>query len=264
MVIRATNPDRLHSNLIKSEEAKSKTLDRIASGKKISKGSDDPAGLAMIMSFESQTRGLLKAISNRQDEISLLQTAEGALSSTGDMLQRMNELAVQASNGTLTSEDRSNIQLEIDQLASQIDQTANNTVYNDKKLLDGNFSIELQGGENMALPAASAEALGVTSLNFTAPASAAQAIGQVSQAISNVSSQRSTLGATINGISSQVASLQNEFINATSAQSRIEDADIAAELINMSLHALQSKAAIQAFKMQDENRATILGLIGER
>ncbi len=259
MVIKATNSERLHSSLIKSEEARNKTLNRLATGKKINSASDDPAGLAMVMSLESQTRGLLMGINNRQDEISLLQTAEGALSSTGDILQRMNELSVQAANGTLTSEDRGNIQREIDQLAQQIDQTANNTVYNDKKLLDGSFSIELQGGETMSLPAATANALGVSALNLSSGAD--QAIGQVNQAISSVSTQRGTIGAAINGIGSQIAALQNEFINTTASQSRIEDADIAAELINMNLNALQSKAAIKAFKMQDENRATVLKLI---
>ena len=259
MVIKATNSERLHSSLIKSEEARNKTLNRLATGKKINSASDDPAGLAMVMSLESQTRGLLMGINNRQDEISLLQTAEGALSSTGDILQRMNELSVQAANGTLTSEDRGNIQREIDQLAQQIDRTANNTVYNDKKLLDGSFSIELQGGETMSLPAATANALGVSALNLSSGAD--QAIGQVNQAISSVSTQRGSIGAAINGIGSQIAALQNEFINTTASQSRIEDADIAAELINMNLNALQSKAAIKAFKMQDENRATVLKLI---
>ena len=259
MVIKATNSDRLHSSLIKSEEARGKTLNRLATGKRINSASDDPAGLAMAMSLESQTRGLLMGINNRQAEISLLQTAEGALSSTGDMLQRMNELAVQAANGTLTSEDRGNIQLEMDQLAQQVNQTANNTVYNDQKLLDGSFSIELQGGETMSLPAATAEALGVSSMNITT--NPEQAIGQVSQALNQVSSQRGSIGATISGIGSQIAALQNEFINTTASQSRIKDADIAAEIINMNLNALQSKAAIKAFKMQDENRATVLKLI---
>lgn len=259
MVIKATNSDRLHSSLIKSEEARGKTLNRLATGKRINSASDDPAGLAMAMSLESQTRGLLMGINNRQAEISLLQTAEGALSSTGDMLQRMNELAVQAANGTLTSEDSGNIQLEMDQLAQQVNQTANNTVYNDQKLLDGSFSIELQGGETMSLPAATAEALGVSSMNITT--NPEQAIGQVSQALNQVSSQRGSIGATISGIGSQIAALQNEFINTTASQSRIEDADIAAEIINMNLNALQSKAAIKAFKMQDENRATVLKLI---
>jgi len=259
VVIKATNSDRLHSSLIKSEEARGKTLNRLATGKRINSASDDPAGLAMAMSLESQTRGLLMGINNRQAEISLLQTAEGALSSTGDMLQRMNELAVQAANGTLTSEDSGNIQLEMDQLAQQVNQTANNTVYNDQKLLDGSFSIELQGGETMSLPAATAEALGVSSMNITT--NPEQAIGQVSQALNQVSSQRGSIGATISGIGSQIAALQNEFINTTASQSRIEDADIAAEIINMNLNALQSKAAIKAFKMQDENRATVLKLI---
>jgi len=259
VVIKATNSDRLHSSLIKSEEARGKTLNRLATGKRINSASDDPAGLAMAMSLESQTRGLLMGINNRQAEISLLQTAEGALSSTGDMLQRMNELAVQAANGTLTSEDRGNIQLEMDQLAQQVNQTANNTVYNDQKLLDGSFSIELQGGETMSLPAATAEALGVSSMNITT--NPEQAIGQVSQALNQVSSQRGSIGATISGIGSQIAALQNEFINTTASQSRIKDADIAAEIINMNLNALQSKAAIKAFKMQDENRATVLKLI---
>lgn len=112
----------------------------------------------------------------------------------------------------------------------------------------------------MSLPAANAQALGVSSLNLdTAPQ---QAISEVSRAINQISGQRNDIGAAINGISSQIASLQNEFINTTAAQSRIEDADIAAELINMNREALQSKAAIRAFKMQDENRATVLNLIG--
>lgn len=261
MVIRATNSERLHSNLIKSEDARNKSLNRLASGKRINSASDDPAGLAMVMSLESQTRGLLMGINNRQDEISLLQTAEGALGSTGNALQRMNELSVQAANGTLTNEDRSNIQLEINQLASQINQTANNTVYNEQKLLDGNFTIDLQAGETMSLPAATAEALGVSLLNLTT--NAEQAISQVGQAINSVASQRGSIGATINGISSQIASLQNGLINTTAAQSRIEDTDIAAELINMNLEVLQSKFTIKAFKMQDENRATVLKLIGD-
>lgn len=251
----------MHSNLIKSEESRNKSLNRLASGKRINSASDDPAGLAMTMSLESQTRGLLMGINNRQDEISLFQTAEGALGSTGDVLQRMNELSIQAANGTLTNQDRGNIQLEIDQLSEQINQTANNTLYNDQKLLDGTFSIALQAGKTMALPAATTEALGVSSLNLTA--NAEQALSQIGQALSSVSSQRGSIGATINGISSQVTTLQNELINTTAAQSRIEDADIAAELINMNLEALQSKAAIKAFKMQDENRATVLKLIAD-
>lgn len=263
MVTRTSNPDRIHSNLLRSDEARGKSLERIASGKRINKASDDPAGLAMVMAFESQTRGLIKEIGNRQDEVSMLQTAEGALASTGEMLQRVNELAVQSANGTLTDSDRQNIQFEVDQLTQQIDQNANNAVYNDKKLLDGSLNIKLQNGETFSQPAATAEALGVNGLSLATAGGASQALSQAGQAINNVTSQRSSIGAAVNGIASQVSTLQNELVNVTAAQSRIEDVDIAAELINSSISSLQSKFAIQAFKIQDESRLSILNLLGD-
>lgn len=261
MVIRTTNSDRIHNRLLKAGEAKNENIGRIASGKKINKGSDDPAGLAMVMAFESQTRGLLKQISARQDEISMLQTAEGALSSTSDMLQRINELSVQAANGTLADSDRRNLQFEVDQLQQQINLNAQQTQYNGKKLLDGSLSVELQSGETFSAAAADANALNLQNIDLVN--NPAAAISLAGQAVSSVSSMRSNIGAAVNGIAAQVSSLQTEFINATSAQSRIQDADMAAELINLSLNELQSKFAIKAFKMQDENRATVLQLLGD-
>lgn len=263
MVTRTSNPDRIHSNLLRTDEARSKSLERLASGKRINKASDDPAGSAMVMAFESQTRGLIKQIGNRQDQVSMLQTAEGALSSTGDMLQRINELSVQSANGTLTDSDRQNIQLEVDQLTAQIDQNANNAVYNDKKLLDGSLKLNLQSGETFAQPAATAEALGVSGLSLATADGASRALAQTGQAINNVTSQQSSIGAAVNGIASQVSTLQNELVNVTAAQSRIEDVDMAAELISLSLESLQSKFAIKAFKMQDETRQTVLNLLGD-
>lgn len=261
MVIRTTNSDRIHNRLLKTGEAKNENIGRIASGKKINKGSDDPAGLAMVMAFESQTRGLLKQISSRQDEISMLQTAEGALSSTSDMLQRINELAVQSANGTLTDSDRQNMQLEVDQLRQQINLNAQQTQYNGKKLLDGSLLVELQSGETFSAAAADANALNLQNIDLVNNPAAAMSLA--GQAVNSVSAMRSNMGAAVNGISAQVSSLQTEFINATSAQSRIQDADMAAELINLSLNELQSKFAIKAFKMQDENRATVLQLLAD-
>lgn len=263
MVIRATNPNREHNNLLKTDEARSKSLNKIASGKKINKGSDDPAALSAVMAFESQTRGLIKQITTRQDEISMIQTAEGALDSTAEMLQRISELSIQSANGTLADSDRQNIQLEVDQLKAQIDQTANNTTYNGKKLLDGTLKASLQGGKTIEVAPMSTNGLGIDSINLSTADGAAKAIGAANQAINGVSTQRSALGAAANGISSQIASLQNEFVNTTSAQSRIEDTDMAAEIINLSLSKLQSQVAIKAFKIQDENRATILNLLND-
>lgn len=263
MIGKTANSLRTHSNLLKADESKNKALEKIASGKRINKASDDPAGLAMVMAMESQNRGLVMQIANRQDEISLMQTAEGALGSTNDMLQRMNELSVQAANGTLTDSDRGAIQLEIDQLRQQIDQTANNTNYNTKPLLDGSLNLQLQNGQNFSIPAMNSSALGIEQADLSTSSGASQAIGSIGQAINSVSSQRGTIGAVQNGISSEINNLRTELINSTAAQSRIEDADMAMEIINMYRSDLQSKVAIKAFKMQDENRNTILGLLGD-
>jgi flagellin len=263
MIGKTGNSLRTHNNLLKAGESTAKTLNRIASGKRINSASDDAAGLSMAMALESQNRGLFMQIANRQDEISLLQTAEGALSSTSDMLQRINELSVQASNGTLSESDREAIQMEVDQLKQQIDQTANSTQFNTKNLLDGSLNIQLQNGENFSLPSMSAESLGVNQTELTNIDQAQQSIASTARAIDQVSSYRSTIGSLENGISSEVSKLQTELVNSVAAQSRIEDADLAAEIINMNRSELQTKAAINAFKMQDENRTAVLNLLGE-
>ncbi|MEW6712380.1 MAG: flagellin [Candidatus Riflebacteria bacterium] len=252
-----------HSNLLKTDEARGKNLNRLASGKRINKASDDPAGLAVAMTLQSQNRGLAMQIANRQDEVSMMQTAEGALDSTSAMLQRMNELSVQAANGTLTGTDRSAVQLEIDQLRQQIDQTANNTTYNTKPLLDGSLQVQLQNGENFSIPAMNSSALGIDQANLATAQGANAAMGQISQAISSVTSQRSSIGAVQNGIQSEIRNLTTELVNTTAAQSRVEDADMAAEIIEMFKNELQSKVAIKAFKMQDENRIAVMDLLAD-
>jgi len=118
----------------------SKSLERLSSGLRINRAADDAAGLAISEKMRAQIRGLNQSISNAQDGISLIQTAEGALNETHDILQRMRELSVQAANDTLTASDRQNIQQEIDQLVVEIDRIGNTTEFNTKKLLDGTAS----------------------------------------------------------------------------------------------------------------------------
>lgn len=263
MIGKTGNPLNTHSNLLKANESTGKALTKIASGKRINRASDDAAGLAMAKTLESQNRALTMQIANRQDEISLLQTAEGALSSTNDMLQRMNELAVQSANDTLTDSDRQAIQREVEQLSQQINQTANNTSFNSRPLLDGTLNLQLQNGQSFSIPAMNASGLGIQAGDLSSAAGAGQAIGRLSNAINTVSSQRSTIGAVQNTITSEISNLTQELVNTTAAQSRIEDADLAAEVIEMFRAELQSKTAIEAFKMQDENRITVLGLLGD-
>jgi flagellin len=128
------------NSLKTNENALSKSLTRLSTGLRINSAADDAAGLAISEKMRAQTRGLDKAVSNSQDGISLIQTAEGALNETQSILQRMRELSVQAANDTLTANDRQTIQAEIDQLADEIDRISDTTTFNTKKLLDGSAS----------------------------------------------------------------------------------------------------------------------------
>ncbi|MBQ7221534.1 MAG: flagellin, partial [Synergistaceae bacterium] len=126
-----------YNALNSTNTAMEKTIQKLSTGLRINSAADDAAGFAISEKMRSQISGLEVAIRNTQDATSMLQVAEGALGETNSMLQRMRELAVQASNDTLTSQDRSYIQLEIDQLADQIDRIAKTTQFNKKRLLDG-------------------------------------------------------------------------------------------------------------------------------
>ncbi len=126
-----------HRNLLSSDTELSKSLERLSTGLRINRAADDAAGLTISEKLRSQIKGLSRATLNAQDAISLIQTGEGALNEMHTMLQRMRELAIQSSNGTLTSNDRLEIQKEVDQLVSEIDRIANNTEFNTRKLLNG-------------------------------------------------------------------------------------------------------------------------------
>ena len=135
--MQAANANRMLGITVSSQ---SKSTEKLSSGYKINRAADDAAGLAISEKMRSQIRGLDKASSNAQDGISVVQTAEGALNEVHSMLQRMNELATQAANDTNTSQDRSQIQLEVDQLTSEINRVASTTQFNTMNLLDGSFS----------------------------------------------------------------------------------------------------------------------------
>jgi flagellin len=150
-----TNVAALNSwrNLQSSGNAMSKNLERLSSGMRINRASDDAAGLTISEKMRAQIRGLNQAQRNAQDGISMIQTAEGAMSEIQNMLQRMRELAVQSASDGLGDEDRAQIQEEVDQLAKQITDIANNTQFNTKKLLNGGYAsgtadITIQTGAN--------------------------------------------------------------------------------------------------------------------
>ncbi|MDR7462343.1 MAG: flagellin, partial [Armatimonadota bacterium] len=132
-----------HRNLVATDNALSKSLERLSSGFRINRAADDAAGLAISEKLRAQVRGLAQAIRNAQDGISMIQTAEGALNEVHAMLQRMRELALQAANDTLSAEDRQAINQEIQQLRAEIDNVSGRTTFNGKKLLDGSLVTSL-------------------------------------------------------------------------------------------------------------------------
>ena len=135
----AMNSNRMLGLTTKTQ---AKSTEKLSSGYKVNRAADDAAGLAMSEKMRRQVRGLTQASLNAQDGISMVQTAEGALNEVHDMLQRLNELAVKGANGTLQSEDRSYINLEVEQLMSEIDRVASTTTFNERNLLNGSCSAD--------------------------------------------------------------------------------------------------------------------------
>ncbi|HOT27282.1 MAG TPA: flagellin [Candidatus Ozemobacteraceae bacterium] len=249
------------NRLAEIQRSLEKTVQRVASGKQILSASDDAAGLAMAMAIESQARSLTGQIANRQDEISLLQTAEGGMSQIGEMTQRIRELSVQAANGTLTTEDRQAIQAEIAQLNAGIDQISGSTNYNTKPLLDGSLNIQLQNGNRFAVPALDSATLGTSAIDVTTVNGANAAMTAAGRAGESVVSERSRVGAITNGITSEIAGLQQELMNALSAQSRISDVDMAQAVLQMTTQQLQQEATMRVFKIDEASRSKVLQLL---
>ncbi len=211
-----------------------KNLEKLSSGYRINRAGDDAAGLAISEKMRGQIRGLEMASKNAQDGISLIQTAEGALTETHAILQRLRELAVQASNDTNVDADRKAIKDEIDQLVEEIDRIAETTEFNTQKLLSGDFSGKyLQIGANkgqtitVSINNMDANALGVDSLQVDTVTNANNAISAIDAAISKVSSERSKLGAIQNRLEHTINNLGASAENLTAAESRIRDVDYA-------------------------------------
>ena len=224
-----------HRMLSITNSSMEKTLERLSSGKRINKASDDVAGLAISQKMEAQIRGLKQASRNSLDGISLIQTAEGALNEIHEMLQRMRELAVQGANGIYTEGDDGELKAitdELEQLRDQIVKIGEETEFNKNPVLQGE-KISLQIGANseqrieIVLP-------NISKLKIETPnpyiSDFSKAITRYDNAINQVSEYRSQLGAYQNRLEHTIRNLDNTAENLTSAKSRIEDADMALEM----------------------------------
>ena len=254
--------------------AQAKSTEKLSSGYKINRAADDAAGLSISEKMRSQIRGLNKASSNAQDGVSLVQTAEGALNETHSILQRMNELATQAANGTNTSVDRSAIKAEIDQLASEINRIQSTTQFNTMNLLDGSFSgaankMKLQVGAlsgqkidfsiaNMSVTKLGLSAGNLSVASFTA---AGKTMKAVQSAIEKVSKQRSAMGAIQNRLEHTIANLDTTSENTQSAESRIRDTDMASEMVTYSKNNILAQAGQSMLAQANQSTQGVLSLL---
>ncbi len=243
-----------YRNLSTNQSALSKNLEKLSSGYKINRAGDDAAGLAISETMRSQINGLNQAVNNANDAIGLIQTAEGAMTETHSMLQRMKTLTTQAANGTYTETARKNIKAEIDALNSEITRIASTTEFNGEKPLNNGtknltFFIGASADKTNAMTVGqqvmTADALKVDKIKVETTTDAFNAMKSVDAAIEVVSSYRATLGAAQNRLEHTVNNLKVTSENITSAESRIRDTDMADEITaytknNILLQAAQS------------------------
>jgi flagellin len=231
-----------YRQLLRNQNTVSKHLEKLSSGLRINRASDDAAGLSISEKMRSQIRGLSMAERNSLDGISLIQTAEGALASVGDILIRIKELAVQAANGTYDANtDLKQIQAEVVELTKQIQNVKDNTMFNGIKLLDGTANtIKLQigngSGETLDLDGSQfdlSSVYGVVSgYDLSTQAGANAVLSTIDIQINNLNAARSYLGANQNRLEHTINNLGSIQENLTAAESRIRDADMALEMTN--------------------------------
>ena len=248
-----------YRNLSTNQSALSKNLEKLSSGYKINRAGDDAAGLAISETMRSQINGLNQAVNNANDAVGLIQTAEGALTETHSMLQRMKTLTTQAANGTYTKTARDNIQAEINALNKEIGRIATTTEFNGEKPLSPaaamgktanltffiGASAVTANAMTVAQQAMTQTALKINTISVKTTTLAFAAMKSVEAAIETVSSYRATLGAAQNRLEHTVNNLKVTSENITSAESRIRDTDMADEITaytknNILLQAAQS------------------------
>ena len=239
-----------HRNMGINSGNAAKSMEKLSSGLRINRAGDDAAGLSISEKMRGQIRGLDQASTNSQDGISLIQTAEGALNETHSIIQRMRELAVQASNDTNVTEDRAAIQAEMDELAEEVTRIAEETQFNKQNLLDGSVTdITIQVGANagqetvITLEAMDAGTLNIDGLTVDDHANANNAITALDTALEAVSTQRSALGAKQNRLEHTINNLDTASENLTAAESRIRDTDMAEEMSEYSKNNILQQAS---------------------
>ena len=244
----------------------SKSTEKLSSGYRINRAADDAAGLSISEKMRKQIRGLDRASTNAQDGVSAVQTAEGALNEVHSMLQRVNELAVQAANGTNASKDIKAISNEITALKKEMDRIADTTDFNGKKMLAGSavrvfvgYTTASQNNISIAGKSLKSKVSSITSI--TTQSAAKSLIGKVSTAIEEISSMRSDYGALQNRLEHTIDNLDNVVENVTASESRIRDTDMAAMMVEYSKNNILQQAGQSMLAQANQANQGVLSLL---
>ncbi|MCH5019161.1 flagellin FliC [Pectobacterium atrosepticum] len=273
------------NNLNKSQSALGTAIERLSSGLRINSAKDDAAGQAIANRMTAQVKGMTQAARNANDGISLTQTAEGNLNEINNNLQRIRELATQAANDPNGKTDRDSIVKEMTQRINEVNRVAQSASFNGTKLLDGSASagiiiqvgantgatetitidstalIDATTGGTMSDVASKITSLGAVATGSSANSAAQDLITSLDSALSAVDAARSNLGAIQNRFESTITNLNNSINNLSSARSRIEDADYATEVSNMSRSQILQQAGTSVLSQANQVPQTVLSLL---
>lgn len=255
-----------------------KSMEKLSSGERINRAGDDSAGLAVSEKMRSQIRGLNQASKNIGNAVSFIQTTEGYLQETTDILQRIRELAVQGSNGIYSDEDRMQIQVEVSSLVAEIDRIASTAQFNGMNMLTGRFASEglkFQVGANMDqsvtahIGTMTATALGLKGsqgeesnmISVSDVDSANMTLGAIDEALKNVNKQRADLGAYQNRFEMAQKGIDVAAENLTAAESRVRDTEMAEEMVNYTKNAILSQATLAMQAQSNANSQNVLALL---
>ncbi len=260
-------------NLGLAKLAQHKVLEQLSSGQRINRGGDDAAGLAISENLKAQIRGLGQAERNAQDGVSLVQIAEGALAEVGTIMIRLRELAVQAASDTIGPAERKFLNVEFEQLTSEIDRIANSTEFNQVPLINGTGSVlDIQIGtrndpmsDRLTFDASSADvniaALGLNVASVADKVSAQNSLSYIDQAIQSVSGIRADFGALQNRLQSTINSLQVSNENLSAANSRIRDTDIASATSELTRTNILMQAGTSVLAQANQSTTNAISLI---
>jgi flagellin len=261
-----------HRQLTANNMQMTRTMEKLSSGLRINRAADDAAGLAVSEEMRTKIRGMAVASRNALDGVSLVQVADGALAGVNDMLQRMRDLAVQAANGTLTDQQRANLDAEVQTLLSEVDRASSDTEFNGLKILSGSVSsaasaITLQVGAEAAQSIAFTIAtmnttqLGVSGIAISTANSASAAIASIDSAIRSVNSARANMGAIQNRLEQTISRLNLTSENLQAAESRIRDADMAQEMINLTRRQILEQSGTAMLAQANQSGQSVLQLL---